>query len=79
MGILCKVQNLLKFHHCTTLRFPQLETKLIFFRGEAVRAKIVVVNIIIEQVKDFNYLGLHIGNTRSLDLENKFSWSMWDK
>jgi hypothetical protein len=44
-----------------------------------VRAKIVVVNIIIEQVKHFNYLGLHIGNTRSLDLENKFSWSMWDK
>jgi len=54
------------------LTISEQKTKYIAFKGrDPVRTKIVIDNIIIEQVNSFNYLGNMISYEKELDIDNK--------
>ncbi|KAJ4441949.1 hypothetical protein ANN_11813, partial [Periplaneta americana] len=54
------------------LTISPTKTKILAFQGKTqVRCKILINDNIVEQVRDFKYLGCEIGNTRELDQQRK--------
>ncbi|KAJ4450851.1 hypothetical protein ANN_02282 [Periplaneta americana] len=59
-------------HDIYNLTISSTKTEILAFQGKTqIRCKVLIDDNIVEQVRDFKYLGCEIGNTRGLDQQRK--------